>query len=111
MADVSHTTPRAAAIPTVAALVLCVFGLYPLANRLTDGDAVQWYDRARTFWWVIGGAVLVVLVVFATLESAFGLCVGCKVFAVLMKVGLVPEGICLECADISLRRRDLPTPA
>ena len=70
MADVSHTTPRAAAIPTVAALVLCVFGLYPLANRLTDGDAVQWYDRARTFWWVIGGAVLVVLLVFALAKPA-----------------------------------------
>lgn len=51
----------AAAIPVVAAFVLCVFGLYPLANTLTDGDAVQWYGHARTFWLVIGGAMLVVL--------------------------------------------------
>src|ERR1035437_2599628 len=50
-----------AAIPTVAAFLLCVFGLYPLANRLTDGDAVQWYSHAQTIWLVIGGALLAVL--------------------------------------------------
>ncbi len=40
------------------------------------------------------------LVVFATLESAFGLCVGCKIFGVLMRLGLVPEDVCAECANI-----------
>ncbi|MEO8333459.1 MAG: glycosyltransferase family 39 protein [bacterium] len=65
MAAPRSTTPSAAAIPVVAALVLCVFGLYPLANRLTDGDAVQWYGHARTFWLVIGGAMLAVLAVIA----------------------------------------------
>ena len=57
----SDTTSSAAVVPTVAALVLCAFGLYPLANTLTDGDAVQWYGHARTFWLVIGGSMLVVL--------------------------------------------------
>jgi len=38
--------------------------------------------------------------VFATLESGFGFCVGCKVFAVLMKMGIVPEDVCAECAKI-----------
>ena len=55
------STSSAAVVPTIAALVLFVFGLYPLANKLTDGDAVQWYGHARSFWFVVGGGMLVVL--------------------------------------------------
>jgi len=33
------------------------------------------------------------------------------VFAALMKLGIVPEEICLECADISLRQRNVSSPA
>ncbi|HEY1511636.1 MAG TPA: DUF4395 domain-containing protein [Solirubrobacteraceae bacterium] len=47
--------------------------------------------------------VLGLLVVAAGLESIFGYCLGCKVFALLMRVGLVPESVCAECADISGR--------
>ena len=57
----------AAAVPAVAALVLFVLGLYPLANRLTDGDAVQWSGHARTIWLVIGGALLATLLVMSRL--------------------------------------------
>ena len=46
----------------------------------------------------------VVMVVFPALEAVLGLCVGCRVFGLLMRLGVVPEEICLECADISLRR-------
>lgn len=48
-------------------------------------------------------ALLGVLIAFATLESVFGLCVGCKVFALLMRAGVVPERVCAECDAISLR--------
>lgn len=48
-------------------------------------------------------ALLAMLVVFATLESVFRFCVGCRIFAVLMRVGLIPESVCLECADVSRR--------
>ena len=44
------------------------------------------------------------IAVAATLEAAFGLCIGCRIFAGLIRVGLVPERICLECADLSARR-------
>ncbi|MDQ1437450.1 MAG: hypothetical protein QOK43_1079 [Acidimicrobiaceae bacterium] len=47
--------------------------------------------------------VLGVMVVFATLESVFGLCVGCKVFALLMRLGLIPEDVCEACNNLSLR--------
>ncbi len=46
--------------------------------------------------------VLGVLAFFAFLESAFGLCVGCRVFAVLMRVGVIPEAVCEECNNLSL---------
>jgi hypothetical protein len=40
------------------------------------------------------------LVVAATLESVFALCLGCRAFALLMRVGLVPEETCERCANI-----------
>jgi hypothetical protein len=43
------------------------------------------------------------LIVAATLEAAFAVCLGCIVFARLMKWGVIPESVCLECADISGR--------
>jgi Domain of unknown function (DUF4395) len=47
--------------------------------------------------------VLVALTSAAGLESIFGLCLGCKLFALLMRIGVVPESVCLECADLSGR--------
>lgn len=49
--------------------------------------------------------LLLVLVLFAVLESVVGFCAGCAMFAGLIRMGLVPERICLECADISRRNR------
>lgn len=49
--------------------------------------------------------LLAVLLVFATLESAFGFCAGCYAFGLLMRAGLVPEETCAACNDISLRQR------
>jgi hypothetical protein len=47
--------------------------------------------------------VLIAFLPAAGLESIFAYCVGCKVFGVLMRAGLVPEDVCAECADISGR--------
>ncbi|HEV7887721.1 MAG TPA: DUF4395 domain-containing protein [Acidimicrobiales bacterium] len=55
-------------------------------------------------------ALLGVLVVFATLESVFALCVGCKVFAVLMRLGVIPPEVCEACNNISLRPKDRVAP-
>ena len=43
--------------------------------------------------------VLVAMIVATGLESIFALCLGCKVFAGLMRVGLVPADVCAECAN------------
>lgn len=48
----------------------------------------------------VGDALLVAMIVAAGLESVFAYCLGCKAFALLMRAGLVPERVCLECADI-----------
>lgn len=51
--------------------------------------------------------VLCTLIVAATLESAFGLCLGCKVFALGIRAGLVPAEVCERCNDIGAGR-ELP---
>ena len=48
-------------------------------------------------------AVLILLGLAAGLESIAGYCLGCRLFGALMRVGLVPESVCAECADISAR--------
>lgn len=51
-------------------------------------------------------ALLGALIAAATLESAFGLCLGCNAFALLMRVGFIPTEVCERCANIAV---ELPT--
>jgi hypothetical protein len=54
-----------------------------------------------------GGVVevlLVLLVVAAGLESVLAFCLGCQVFGLLMRLGVIPAEICAECSDIWSRR-------
>ena len=37
------------------------------------------------------------------LESVFAVCLGCIVFARLMRWGLIPASVCAECNDINRR--------
>jgi Domain of unknown function (DUF4395) len=46
-------------------------------------------------------AVVGLLIIAAFLESALALCLGCRIFAVLMARGLVPASVCEACADLS----------
>ncbi len=50
---------------------------------------------------VLGG-----LVVAALLESVFGLCLGCKAFALLMRIGVIPAEVCERCNNINLSPAD-----
>jgi hypothetical protein len=50
--------------------------------------------------WAAAEVVLGVLIVAATLEAAFGLCLGCKVFAGLMRAGIIPASVCERCDDL-----------
>lgn len=67
---------------------------------LTIGALVAWAGFGAT---IVADVLLVMLVVAATLESAFGICLGCLLFGFLMRVRVIPETVCLECSDISAR--------
>jgi hypothetical protein len=49
--------------------------------------------------------LLALIVVAATLESVLAFCVGCQIFGLLMRTGVIPDEICAECGDIWARRR------
>jgi len=73
------------------------------------------FSTTASLLWLLGstGAARIVVAALAGaafLEAAFGLCLGCKAFAVLMRLGLVPDEICEDCADISRRIPDLRDP-
>ena len=57
--------------------------------------ALLWYAGG---WHLEALALVAVIAVFASLESAFGLCIGCKAFYVGMRLGLVPPHVCEDCS-------------
>jgi len=65
---------------------------------LTSGAVIAWALGASTVVTVL----LVLLVVAATLESVFAVCLGCILFAQLMKAGIIPEEVCEKCNNIGL---------
>ena len=50
------------------------------------------------------GVVLLLLLLAASLEAFLGICLGCRIFAVGMRVGLIPGRVCVACADLSRRQ-------
>ena len=48
----------------------------------------------------LGVILMAILVAAASLESFAGICLGCKAFAILMRLGLIPEPVCERCASI-----------
>ncbi|MDN3243447.1 DUF4395 domain-containing protein [Glycomyces tritici] len=69
-----------AAFSVASALLLLVFDL----------DAAGWI-------------VLAALTVAAALEAFFAFCLGCKIFALLTRAGLIPDTVCEACNDITAR--------
>jgi hypothetical protein len=63
------------------------------------------FTLAATGAWAAGEPVaarvlLGVLALPALAEAAAGFCVGCKIFALLMRTGLIPESTCEACNDL-----------
>jgi hypothetical protein len=74
-------------------------------KRFAQGMGAAFTTAAAIFWLGFGAdtaadVLTAMLVVAATLESVFALCLGCQVFAGLMRLGLVPAATCERCADI-----------
>jgi hypothetical protein len=81
-------------------------------KRFAQAIGVVFSSTAVVLWFGVDahGAAWVVVGLLATaalLESAFGLCLGCRAFAVLMRLGLIPDTVCAACADITLRHPEL----
>jgi hypothetical protein len=88
----------------------------PVAERLTPGPPKRFAQSIGAVFTVSATALyyaaglhtvayglVAVIAVFAALESLLGFCMGCKVFALLMQLGVIPESVCEECNDLSLR--------
>jgi hypothetical protein len=75
------------------------------AKRFAQAIGALFTVTATILWFALGLhtaalALVGVIGVFATLESAFGLCVGCRAFYLGMRIGLVPPHVCEECARV-----------
>lgn len=51
----------------------------------------------------LGQVLVAMILVAAFLESAFAFCLGCVIFALLMRANVIPQSVCAECSDISAR--------
>ena len=83
-------------------------------KRFAQAIGVVFSTTALVLWYGFGEhtasyVVVALLACPAFLEAAFGLCLGCKAFALLMRAGVIPESVCLECSDLSLRFPGLST--
>jgi hypothetical protein len=65
------------------------------AFSLTAAVLALGFGLTGAAWVVLGG-----LAVAASLEAFLGFCVGCRVFALAMRVGLIPEAVCERCVDL-----------
>jgi hypothetical protein len=70
-----------------------------LGAVITTTATILWLAGATTGTDVLLG----MMVVAAGLESILAFCVGCQIFGLLMRAGVVPEAVCAECADIWAR--------
>jgi hypothetical protein len=72
-----------------------------MGAAMTTGALIAWLLGATT----VVNVLLVLLIVASGLESIFAICLGCQVFALLMRVGLIPDSVCEECNNIWQRSR------
>lgn len=76
-------------------------------KRFAQAIGVAFSVTASVLWLldaqVAATVVILMLVVAASLEAFAGFCLGCVIFAQLMRWNIVPQSVCEECNNISLR--------
>lgn len=77
-----------------------------IGATLSVAAAVVWFAAGSA---LVASLLLGAIALAALLESAFAVCLGCHAFALLMKVGVIPESVCRECADVRGRLDRLAT--
>ena len=68
-----------------------------MGATLSVGAVIAYYAFGNTG---VAYGLVGLIIVAATLESVFALCLGCKVFSVLIRFGVIPEEICERCNNI-----------
>jgi hypothetical protein len=111
---------RVIAGPTLSPLALLVTRVVtpalPVDGRLVPGPPKRFAQLLGAIFTVtaavltfgvdrfdLAQVVLGLLLVAASLEAVAGFCIGCRIFSGLMRLGVIPEPVCAECADISRR--------
>ena len=61
---------------------------------VTVGASIAWFGFGSA---VAANLLLAMLVVAAGLESVFGFCIGCRLFGLLMRAGVIPADTCAKC--------------
>ena len=70
-----------------------------IGAALTTTAAILALAGATTAAYVL----VALLAIAAGLESIFAICLGCQLFSLLMRAGVIPDRVCEECADIWAR--------
>ena len=75
------------------------------AKRFAQAIGAVFTVTATLVWYAAGAhtaalALVGMIAVFASLEAAFGLCVGCRAFYLGMRAGLVPPHVCEDCLRV-----------
>jgi len=65
-----------------------------MGAAMSTAAVIAWASGNLAVAW----ALVAMILVAATLEATFAFCLGCKVFALLIRARLVPETACESCA-------------
>lgn len=76
------------------------------------------FTAAITGLWIVGSLIgtsglqpvawglAIAMLVFPALEAFFGFCVGCRIFALLARAGVVSPDVCIDCTEPVIDLRD-----
>lgn len=71
-----------------------------IGATLSLAAIVAWFGFGATG---VATVLVAMITIAATLESVFALCLGCQIFALLMRAGVIPDSVCEECNNLGLR--------
>lgn len=78
-------------------------------KRFAQGVGLAFTAVASIAWLAgnttLAAGVLAALIAAASLEAFFGMCLGCKMYGLMMRFGIVSEFTCEECSNIGVRHQ------
>jgi hypothetical protein len=74
-------------------------------KRFAQAMGLAFSSAALITWlsagWLDARWILLPLIGAASLEGFLGFCLGCTIFGRLIRTGLIPQSVCVECGDLS----------